>query len=305
MSKKTATILMIIVAVVGSIFTFFGSNLLFSDVANMGYGIKDANIITSFPMAMVFCQFVLAEIYLSRYLRRPQYVKAMTKKYLIIFMSFSLVGLITAIMSGVMIYHSFVKPYPFPAYCLVMIIVNVLFIATGIYFYILASKRMKEDETRRKFNIFYVIYTIFTSLLVYFAFERFGAFLYAPGFIEWRTFYLTWPFFVGLLVPMAMMIQSFLYIYEPYKKNALGGLIFAIVNLVVGVGTSVGYIVTGYYDSRVISAISPAMALERLQCSTISIELTTGIVVILGIFTLQYAIRMYIKARKLAKENNQ
>ena len=104
---------------------------------------------------------------------------------------------------------------------------------------------------------------------------------------------------------MAMMIQSFLYIYEPYKKNALGGLIFAIVNFVVGIATSAGYIVTGYYDSRVVSAISPAMALERLQCSTISIELTTGIIVILGIFTLQYAIRMYIKARKLSKERKE
>lgn len=301
MSKKTASILLIIVAIVGSIFTFYGSNLLFSDVANIGMGYKDNNFITSFPFIMLFCQFILAEIYLSRYIRRPQYVKRMTKRYLIIFICFSVVAIVFAILSGVCIYHSFVKPYPIPAYCLLMVIVNVIFIATAVYAYILVSKRMKDDTEKRKFNIFYDLYTFFTVLMVYFAFERFGGFLYSPFFLQWRLFYMLWPFLITLIVPMSMMVQSFLYIYKPYKEKPLIGLIYAIVNLVLGIGANVATIIIGYYDSRLVASVSPCMALERLDCSTVDIKLIVVVTAVVGLFTLQYAIRMYIKSVKAKK----
>lgn len=303
MSKKFASILLIIVTTVGSFFTFYGANLLFSDVGNMGMGIKDPNIISSFPMIMIFCQFILGEIYLVRYIKRPQYVKAMSKKYLIIFACFSLVGLITAIVSGIIIYHSFFKPFPIPAYCFVMIVTHTLFIAAAIYFYILVNKRMKDDEEKREFSVLYVLKTIGFSLFVFFAFERFGAFLYSPFFIEWRTFYLSWPFIITLLVPMSMFIQCFLNNYAKYREKPLCGLFFAIINMVLGISCNVAVMIIGYSDSRLVSAISPAMALERLQCSRIDIVIITVLTVIVGAYALQYSLRMYLKSKKNGTPN--
>ena len=301
MSKKTAFILLIVTTVIGAIFTFYCANLLFSDLANMFPGIKDANIITSFPLCMTMNQFILGELYLARYIRRPQYVKAMTKKYLIIFMAFSLVGIITSIMSGVMIYHSFFKPYPIPAYCFTMILINVIFIAAGVYFYILVNKRMNDDAEKRKFSVKHVFKTIGYSLGLFFVLERFGAALYFPFYIEWRTIYLSWPFFFTLLAPMAMIVQSFLYVYPKYNEKPLTGLIFAIINLGVAFASHLAVILVGYRDARLLSAISPAMAIDRLDCSTKSLILVIVVTLIIGVLGLVTALLRYLKAKKEVK----
>ncbi|MCR5309375.1 MAG: hypothetical protein K6E21_04620 [Bacilli bacterium] len=290
MSKKTAGIILIILIVVGSIFTFFSANLLFSDLANIFPGYKDNNFITSLPLCMTMNQFILAILYVARYIRRPQYVKSMTKKYLIIFMAFSLVGIITSIMSGVMIYHSFFKPYPIPAYCFTMILVNVILIAAAVYFYILTVNRMPDDAERRPFSVKHVFKTIGYSLGIFFVLERFGAALYFPFYIQWRTIYMSWPFFFTLLAPMSMCVQSFLYVIPKYKENVRAGLIFAIVNLAVAFAAHLAICITGYYNSKLLSAISPAMAIDRLDCSTKSLILVIVVTATIGVLGLVNAI---------------
>ena len=301
MSKKTAGIILIILVVVGSIFTFFSANLLFSELANIFPGYKDNNFITSLPLCMTMNQFILAILYVARYIRRPQYVKSMTKKYLIIFMAFSVVGIATSIMSGVMIYHSFFKPYPIPAYCFTMILVNVILIAAAVYFYILAVKRMPEDKEKRPFSLKHVIKTIGYSLGIFFVLERFGAALYFPFYIQWRTIYMSWPFFFTLLAPMSMCVQSFLYVIPKYKENLRVGLIYAIVNLAVAFAAHLAICITGYYSSKLLSAISPAMAIDRLDCSTKSLILVIVVTAIIGVLGLVNAI---IIRRKVKEINN-
>ena len=302
MSKKTAGIILIILIVVGSIFTFFTANLLFSDLANIFPGYKDNNFITSLPLCMTMNQFILAIIYVARYIRHPEYVKSMTKKYLIIFMAFSVVGIITSILSGVMIYHSFFKPYPIPAYSFTMILVNVIFIAAAIYFFILTIKRMPEDKEKRPFSLKHVFHTMGISFMVFFSLERFGACLYFPFYIQWRTIYLSWPFVFTLLAPLSMLIQSYLYIYPKYNKKPLAGLIFAIVNIGVALAAHLAICITGYFNSKLLSAISPAMAIDRLDCSTKSLILILVVTFGIGILGLVYAIKTYLKSKNAAPE---
>lgn len=216
-------------------------------------------------------------------------------------MAFSLVGIITSIMSGVMIYHSFFKSYPIPAYCFTMILINVIFIAAAVYFYILANKRMKDDAEKRKFSVKHVFKTIGYSLGLFFVLERFGAALYFPFYIEWRTIYLSWPFFFTLLAPMAMIIQSFLYVYPKYNEKPLTGLIFAIINLGVAFASHLAVILVGYRDARLLSAISPAMAIDRLDCSTKSLILVIVVTLIIGVLGLVTALLRYLKAKKEVK----
>ena len=301
MNKKTASIILIVLVVLGSIFTFYTANLLFSDLANIFPGYKDNNFITSLPMCMTMNQFILAILYVARYIRRPQYVKSMTKKYLIIFMAFSVLGIITSIMSGVMIYHSFFKPYPIPAYCFTMILVNVIFIAAAVYFYILTVKRMPEDKEKRPFSVKHIFKTIGYSLGIFFVLERFGAALYFPFYIQWRTIYMSWPFFFTLLAPMSMCVQSFLYVIPKYKENVRIGLIFAIINLSVAFVAHLVVCIIGYNEPKLLSAISPAMAIDRLDCSTKSLILVIVVTAIIGVLGLVNAI---IIRRKVKDINN-
>lgn len=298
MSKKLASILLIIVTVIGSLFVYYASNFLFSDVGNMVPGIKDANIITTFPIFMFSLQFILGAIYLARYIRVPQYLKARTKKFLIISASFSFVGLVTSILSGVFIYHSFFKIAPFFAYPFFMAIVNAIFIGVAIYFYIYVSNNMKDDAETKKKSVSFVLFNIANSLMLYFAFERFGAFLLFPFWIQWRTFYLTWPFVLSILVPMSMLVQTFLYQYESYKNKPLVGLIYASVNFVLGIGLNIAARAIGYYDSRAVSAISPAMAIERLACSTVITKITFAVIVLAGALTIAHALVYFLRSKK-------
>ena len=298
-SNKTAYIILIILVVVGSLFTFYTANLLFSDLANIFPGYKDNNFITSLPLCMTMNQFILAILYVARYIRRPEYVKSMTKKYLIIFMAFSLVGIITSIMSGVMIYHSFFKPYPIPAYCFTMIVVNVILIAAAIYFYILVCKRVDDDDSKRPFSIKHIFKTIGYSLGLFFVLERFGALLFFPFYIEWRTIYLSWPFILTLLAPLSMVVHSFLYTNEKYFNKPRIGLIFAIVNLSVAIAAHLAVCITGYFNSKLLSAISPAMAIDRLDCSTKSLILVIVVTLIIGVLGLVRSIIVCRKMREL------
>ena len=305
MSKKLASILLIIVTVIGSLFVYYASNFLFSDVGNMVPGIKDANIITTFPIFMFSLQFILGAIYLARYIRVPQYLKARTKKFLIISASFSFVGLVTSILSGVIVYHGFFKIAPFFGYPFFMALFSAILIATAVYFYIYASKNMKEDAEKKKKSVTFVLFNIANSLMLYFAFERFGAFLTFPFWIQWRTLYLTWPFVLSIVVPMSMLVQTFLYQYDSYKNKPLVGLIYACVNFVLGIGLNIANRLIGYYDSRAISAISPAMSIERLDCSTIITKITFVVLTLVGILTIAHALVHFLRCKKAQSQDSE
>ena len=136
--------------------------------------------------------------------------------------------------------------------------------------------------------------------MVFFALERFGACLYFPFYIEWRTIYLSWPFVFTLLAPLSMLVQSYLYIIPKYKENPRIGLIFAIVNIGVALAAHLAICITGYYDSRLLSAISPAMAIDRLDCSTKSLILILVVTFGIGILGLVYSLKTYLKSKKAA-----
>jgi len=298
MSKKTLVILLIAVVLVGSIFDFYGTNLLFSDIGNLYAGFKDNYIFSTIPMMMIFSQFILGVIYLSRMIVRPQYKKAMTKKFLITLAAMSLVGLVFSIISGISVYHSFTKPYPFPLYCLVMTIVNVVFIASAIYALILVKKRMSEDVEKRKFNILYVIYTFIASILLWISLDRFGAFLYLPSYIQWSTFDLSWPFIFGLPILLSMMVQSFLYAFDFYNTHPKYGVMYAVFNLLVGFILGFINIKLYYRNSSLIAAISLPMGLERLSTSNSTTKVLFILVCTMGLIGLGYSIYFLIKSKK-------
>ena len=169
MSKRTAAIILIVLALIGSITTFYGLNLLFSDMANMFMSSISIDLLSSFPGFIFSLDFILATIYVFRYVSRPQYKKRMTLLYCIILGCFSFLGILTTILTGVLVYPSLLAPYPFKGYMIICLILHILLLLFAGSSYYCAYKHMPEDEERRKLRPGYVCYTIFLSILICFA----------------------------------------------------------------------------------------------------------------------------------------
>lgn len=293
MSKKVAAIVLIVLAVIGSMATFYGLNLLFSDLANMLMSKVTIDIISSLPGFILSLVFILASIYVIRYVRSPQYKKRMTLTYLIILGVFSVVGIISCIVSGTVVYSSLLAPYPFKGYLVIFMVIYTLLLLFSIGGYYNAYKFMKPDEEKRKINVRYVLYTITLSILICFSYYRFGADLLGPFFIQWRTLYLTWPFYTAMLLPIALLTHTVLYGFGVYRAHPLGGVIHASIVLGLSVVLSLTVILIGMNNTQFISAISPVLPLERLASLPIDTIVFTLLMIGFGTFEFIYSIRYY------------
>ena len=293
MNKKVAGIVLICLVIVGSLLTFYNLNLLISDMANMMMASVTVDLISSFPGFIFALDAMLASIYVLRYVYRPQYKKRMTLTYLIILGVFSLLGVITTILSGVLVYPSLLAPYPFAGYMIICLVAHAILLLLSVGGYYNAYKFMKEDEEKRKMKVHYVIYTIILSILVCFSYYRLGAVLLAPLYIQWRTLYLSWSFYLALFLPIGVLVHTALYSFGVYTKNTKGGIIHAGVMLGLSVALSLTYILIGMNNTQLISAISPVLPLERLASLPIDTIVFVLLMVGFSVYELIYSIRYH------------
>jgi len=306
MSKKLVTIFLIISIIFGSIVNFFATDCILGDVSNLTYGFSNrpVYVFASLPAFNLALIFVLFTIFLIRYLRRPQYLKRMSKLYVIIFMCFSFIGLVSAILSGIIVYNTFLAPNPFPGYLILSIVLFSIFLIAGSLFFILVYKKIKPDEEKRRIKVGYVFYSIILSCLTYYSFNRFGSFIWSHSFVDYPTLYLTWPFYFSLLLPIAMFIHTFLYSYNFYKKH--NGAALAVISTIMGlfiITTLYTYLV-GANNPKFISVISPAMGASRLLAKPIDFIANTVLFGLFGIYSLRHSI-IYYKKHKVKEESHE
>lgn len=296
--KRLAAILLIAIGIVGSICTFYMMNLLLSDLSNMFYGTHDAYIIASFPGFFASLYFILAEIFVFRFFYRPKYRKSLILTYLIIAACFAVCGIAMSIITGAVIYKSFFTPYPFWGYTMICLILHILVLIGSIVLHVYFRKKLPNDETKRPISIQYVLFSAILSILVFFAFDRFGAFLLAPIYIYWRTFYLTFPFYLSLLLPVAELVHTVLYMFDYFKQKPKVGFVYSLVMVAADIILLSAVIILGYNFPQFISAVSPALALERLATKPVDIILTVVIMLGLTGYNLWYSIYRLKKSKK-------
>ena len=299
MKRSKAILILVLLLLVGSFVTFYVSNFIMSDIANMAYGVHDVNFIASLPGFIFSWDFVLAVLYCIRFYGRSQHKKKMTMTYSVILMVFSILGFITAILTGVMIYHSFVKPYPFPGYVILSMIVHAaLFVVALIVRG--KCKNMEEDTAKRRIDLGYVLYSIACVLVIFLAMNRFGALMWAVVYVQMSTLYLTFPFYISLLLPMALVLQITLYIFGVYENHLTADIVFVVVFLIVNTILAAAVFYLGSQYTVFISAISPALALERLATMPLDVIVHFGLMYILGFYCLYLAIKLKKKRTKKA-----
>ena len=289
MNKKFAIISLIIVALLGSLLTFYASNLFFSDVANFGAGFANVTLFATLPGMLLGAIFIAAPLYIIRLYKRPNNKKALSKLYLIIACALSCLGLIFSVLAGVINYRGNFVSYPFPGYLIIMMILfNAIIVCSAIAFFKFV-KAMPEDSEKFKGGFLHVLHTIGLFLLIALAFNRFGAFLLAPVYVQWSSLYKTFVYYLFLLIPMALLVIKALKILEIGKGYFIPLLVVGVLNIAL----MVAIIILGMNDSAFISAVSAAAPLERL--GSMPMEIMIHFVVYLGVSVY------YIIAEKVKK----
>ena len=287
MERNKSLITLGVIAFVGSIIGFVGTNFFMQDVLN-----KSANmfstLLTSLPILMFGSLLVSAFLYVMRLNKRPKTFKRLTKHYLVVGLVLSGVGLLTAFLAGILTYGSFFKPYPFYGYLIIMIVLFAVLIWAAIFF-LNKIKNRPEDEETYKVTAPHVFSTIGWFLFIALVFNRTGAFFAMPFYVQWRTLYITFPFYMYLLCPLFLGVVKVLIDFKIFTKGSrlilpmVAGSVQIILFLVV--------VFIGTNNSAMVSAVSPAMPLERLASAPLEIIIHFASMVAVSIILVVQCVR--------------
>lgn len=295
MSRRLTLAALVALTLLGSLFAILGANMFFSDIGNMS-AVGPKGFITTFPALMFAALFPTCFLYVLRFYLRPKTFKRMSRLYVIIAMALSFVGLLCSILSGVVIYGSFVKPYPFPGYLIIFMVLHALVLGGGVYALIRLNK-LPEDEERFKVNTKHVFKTLGWFLFISLAMERFGLFVAAPVYVYWRTFYMTFPFYLFLLVPAFLGTIKVLDVLGYFEKPKLK-MILSIACIACTVVLFVAIAIPGILNTSYVSSVSTAMPMERLGSKPMEILIHLLANLAVGIILLVQS----LKARKQQAE---
>lgn len=304
MQKRQTIFLVIFLCVsiiLGSIITFVATNYVLGDVSNLFFGITNRPyyILATLPMLSLASIFTLFVIYILRYHRHVDGIRKLTRLYIYIFIGLSTVGLISSILAGTLVYHSFTTPNPFPGYLILMIIIFSIFIVSAIMFRIQAFPKMKEDVYIRRENFGYVLYTVLMCILVFYSMNRFGALLLSGMYVDIPTLKDTWPFYFSLILPLCMFIHTFLYTFNFYKTRSGVGVIVISIIFSLFILTTIYTYSAGIKDTSFISVISPAMGASRLLAKPVDFIFHTIMFGLFGLISFINTVWFYNQQRKL------
>ena len=260
MSKKFAVISLAILAVIGSIWTFYASNMFFGDVSNFGAGFMKTTLFVTLPGLLLGAMMVTAVLFIVRYYLRPNSRKILCRNYLFIAMALGCFGAIFAIVAGILYPGFFIKPYPFAGYLIIMLVLHVLVVVGAAVVLFKLVLKMPDDSEKYKVKPLHVLHTFGLFLLIALAFNRFGAFLFMPVYVQWSTLYKTCVYFLFLLIPMALLVIKVLKLLGLCNKLFIPTVVVAILNI----GLFLAIVLLGANDAAFVSAVSAAAPLERL-----------------------------------------
>lgn len=270
MNKKYITLIsLIVLTVVGAMFTLLASNMLMDDLFNKGVSFSNMTIFVSLPAISIAVMFILGIFYFIRTYRHPECKKRIASTYLVIAMAFALLGVVGSILGGVVTYKTFVGPNPFPGYLILFMILNILVLCASCYARFFLVKKMAEDKGRIKVNFVYVLKTIGWTLFIGMVLSRLGLFLALPGYVYVRNLYQTFPTFLYLLLPVFLgVILVLMNLGILNKKKTF---VMAVVALALNVGFFVYTIINGLNDTSYISSISQIYPIDRMASLPVEI----------------------------------
>ena len=275
MSKKIAIIEFVALSLLGAFILFYATNAFAcSLVLNIVYGFGDAQmIIASLPLFMVGLAFALAAMFILKLQKYPNAKKQLVKQYSLVLAIYGLIGLITTILTGTVVYGSFVSKYPFPGYIIICLIANIILLVGGCLVRFYFANNLADDTEPNKVKVGVVFRALGLGFVTFFSLERLGAIMWAIEYGQARSFYITWIFYLYMLVPMANLVYLALKYFGKGPKECKFTRIYIMT--VIGVHFVFGGLCffLGATNTLFVSAVSNAMGLERLASMPVVILL--------------------------------
>ena len=176
------TVLVLMIAVI----TFFTWNLIASLVSN--YQSLSMTSISSLPMVILMC-----EIYVLLYATYDHVVLKRKdayfyKKYSIILACFAIAGIVTSVLDGTIVYHSFVGDYILAGFPLFMLIIHAVLLGISVYLLIPSIIEIYKEKPEKTWKNprFYGVRRVLVAFMLMFALEKLGGLVLLP--IYWSSY---------------------------------------------------------------------------------------------------------------------
>lgn len=255
--------LFIILGLMISVVTFFGFNLLFSAVSN--YASVSKVLLSLFPMFCFMLNLIVLTVAAYYFFIKKRKDLYFVRQYGLTVSIIALVGVLTSILTGTLVYGSFFKDYIFNAYPFIMLLVNLGFAGVAGYYAVDAIIKIKKThpEVVFKGGFLYGLRVAGLSLLLTYAYERLGAFVLLPTlWSEVDSCYVI-PYYIQLLIPTFIIVTYV--IHEDFLANRKLTLILSSVAFGYSLFTLIYMILMSHNNHlMIINPLSPIQQLERL-----------------------------------------
>ena len=291
-----ATFLVLMIGVI----TFFTWNLICGVISN--YQSPSIVLISGLPMVIFMIEIYVALFAVFNYIVLNRRDAFFFRKYSLILAVFGVLGIVTSILDGTIIYHTFVGDYIFFAFPLFMLIIHALFLGISVYFAVISIRDICKEKLEKTWKNprIYWIREVLMGLMLVFALEKLGGFVLLP--LYWSSYDSVYvlPFYFQLLVP-AFLFAAYMvdrHWLHDKKKNimlfsiGLGYSIFSLVYMLI--------LAKVMHESYQIIAnpLSVVLQLERLLTKPVGF-------VIMYVFCLLYSgINLGLNIFRLLKEKN-
>lgn len=281
-----------IILLVGAVSAFMSTNMLMSDVGNYKNSFNGLLIFVTLSHLVFAIELVTFLIFLSRYLRMDViYRRHHIKTYAAQFIVHSSIGLIATILSGSIVYHNFLAPYPYQGAIIVCLILHILVLLLSVFALVYTSLKKGDEEERYVYGVGHGFYTAVIGIFVFFAMNHFGGFICSFIYADYSHFWLTFPFYFSLLIPFLILVA----IINPshglksqnfYRQEIIVWSIF----LAFGLATSLYTAFVAINDPMFVSLVSAAMPLERLATTPYDSIMIFGVNIFIPLGKLIYSI---------------
>ena len=196
------TIIVLMIAVI----TFFTWNLIGSLISN--YQSLSMTSISSLPMVILMIELfvILYAVFEHVVLKRKD--AYFYRKYALILACFAAVGIVTSILDGTIVYHTFVGDYIFFAFPLFMLIVHAILLGISAYLLIPSIIEICKEKPQKTWKNprFYWVRQVLVAFMLMFALEKLGGLVLLP--IYWSSYD------SGYVVPMLIqfLVPTFLFV---------------------------------------------------------------------------------------------
>ena len=297
------TCLVLMIAVI----TFFTWNLIASLVSN--YQSLSMTSISSLPMVALMCMLyvMLYAAYDHNVLKRKDAYFYL--KYSIILGCFAIVGIVTSILDGTIVYHTFTGDYIFAGFPLFMLIIHGIFLGISLYLLIPSIIEICKEKPEKpaKNPRFFGVRRVLVAFMLMFALEKLGGLVLLP--IYWSSYdsgYVV-PFLIQFLVPTFLVICYFIdRQYKHDKKlniillsSAFGYSLLSMIYMLI-----ICSVWKGFY-MNIANPLSPILQLERLLTKPFGAIILYAFCFLYSGINLVLNIIRYLKEKKAAPKEEE